>query len=139
LRIARLLHACVAIATLVVVPNSFAGQETRVLQPSDAKLVAFAALNRELATSGLYAMPDDYSPGFYAYEILNFDGNVSAVGGHLAVNKKDGEVWDLGGYCTRKISQKVKETQRSIRKRLGITNEIVAQQYNLKPLCDAKF
>lgn len=102
----------------------------------DAKNLVLEALKPNNDNVDLYALPADYSPGFYVFEIVSLNPKTSLVIGHIAVNQKTGDVWDTSGNCKKLNSNILHDMQSKLVAELKTSDEVM-QSTGKRPNCDA--
>jgi len=111
---------------------------SRDITTHEAKALSFEAIAKRYGRNvGLIPLPNDYDPGYYAFEIISPSPSTSIVIGHVAVDRQTGSVWDLAGACHLLISDTLRAMQVRIRIAHGISQIEIRRREQWRPNCDA--
>ncbi len=103
--------------------------------------MVYRALESQGATKlpkfGLEHYKNDYFPDFCFFEAsADHPGPGSGVVGHYAVDRSTGDVWD-GVVCRELRSPGLENLQRTVRKRIGLTEKEYRKLRRPGPMCSA--
>jgi hypothetical protein len=112
-------------------------ENSQVVSQQEARKLIYKALPSStvhLPGFGLDNINAPNFPDFYFFEGQWDNPDGSVVGGHYAVDKKTGDVWDAA-VCWEFVSKSLRKAQRTVRKSIGLSEQQYQKLKKPGPMC----
>jgi hypothetical protein len=131
-----ILNRVVDVSATSIDPSVYSEPRRRIISVQEANDLVYAYLKTMGCSERTCALePSDPDPGFYGFQALHDNPGGSPNLGFFAVDQRTGDVWSAV-VCEKFDSPALLTLQRTIRQRIGLTEEEYRKAKSRGPFCE---